>query len=326
MFSPRSAGCLALGTALLGLACGGGGDGGNGPGPQLPTLQYGSPDGNNQTGTVGTTLATPYSVRVLDSVNAPVANVSIIWTVPAGQGSVSAPATSTNASGIASVTRTLGTTAGAQTATAAASGVNGSPKSFSATATAGPAVDIVKNVSVDTASTARTQVTYTVLAVDTHNNPKDGVLIDWAVTTGQGTLGAPQTTTGADGKASATLTHNGSVGDRTVTATANGIMGAPSETFTTAVVTLPNTADISVGNNIFTPGSVRVAVGASLTWTWVSPVTQGHNVTFVTAGGPANCATSNVNGNTCARPFPNPGTFNYSCTIHAGMDATVTVR
>lgn len=325
MFPARSAGFLALGTALLGLACGGGGDGGNGPGPQLPTLQYGSPDGNNQTGTVGTTLATPYSVRVLDSVNAPVANVTIAWTVTGGGGSIT-PSSVTNGSGIATATRVLGTTAGTQTASAAASGVNGSPKAFSATATAGTAVDISKSVSVDTASTARTQVTYTVLAVDGFTNPKDGVVIDWAVTTGQGTLGAAQSTTGADGKASATLTHDGSVGDRTITATANGISGAPSETFTTAVVTLPATADVTVGNNFFNPANVRVAVGASVTWNWVSPVTLGHNVTFGTAGAPANCGTTNVNGSSCTRSFSTPGVLNYTCTNHAGMDGTVTVR
>ncbi|MGH7569919.1 MAG: Ig-like domain-containing protein [Gemmatimonadales bacterium] len=324
MFPARSAGFAALGTVLLGIACGGGGDGGGGPSPQLPTLQFNTPSGDGQTDTVGATLAIPYAVKVVDSTGAPVSNVTITWA--ATQGSVSPPSTTTNASGIASVTRTLGTTAGSQTASAAASGVNGSPKNFTANATAATAADIAKNVSVDTASTARTQVTYTVLAVDGFGNPKSGVVTDWAVTGGQGTLSSSPSTTGADGKASVILTHDGSVGDRTVTATANGISGTPSETFTTAVVTLPNAADVTIGNNIFTPNSVRIALGGSVTWTWVNPVAQGHNVTFGTAGAPGNCGTTNVNGTTCTRTFASVGTFNYSCTIHAGMDGTVAVR
>jgi len=326
MLPARSAGFLALGTALLGLACGGGGDGGNGPGPQLPTLQYGSPDGNNQSGTVGTTLATPYSVRVLDSVNAPVANVSITWTVPANQGSVSAPTSTTNASGVASVTRTLGTIAGAQTATAAASGVNGSPKAFTATAQAGAATGIMKSAGDGGQAGVGRTVTYTVLSHDVFGNPKDGVVIDWAVGSGGGSIAPPQNTTAADGKASATRTLSATEGAHTATATANGISGAPSVTFTTTAISLPIAADASVRNNFFDPGNVVIAVGGTVTWTWVTPPPEGHNVSFVTAGSPANCATTSTNGATCPRTFTTVGTFNYACTIHVGMAGSVSVQ
>ena len=330
--------CRQLFLALIGIglftACGGDGAG---PSPQLPRLLYNDPaSGNGQTDTVGATLPVPLSVKVVDSTSAAVPNVPVTWTVPPGQGSVSSQTTNTNASGIASVTRTIGTTAGTQTAQAAASGVTGSPKAFTTTATAGAAVDINKSATVDTASTVRTQVTYTVIAVDSHGNPKAGVVIDWLATGGGGSIAPAQNTTGADGKASATRTLSGSTGDHTATATAGGLTGAPSDTFTTAVVTLPATADVSVGNNVFTPGNVKVAMGAAVTWTWVGTVdvyNPGHNVTFSagTGGAPANCATTKAAGAKCVGTFPTPGTFQYRCTNHStdfttGMVGSVTVQ
>jgi plastocyanin len=308
------------GFALV-TACGGGGDGTD-PGPQLPRLLYNDPtSGNSQTDTVGATLPVQLSVKVLDSTNAAVQNHTITWTVPVGQGSVSSPTTNTNASGVASVTRTLGTTAGAQTAQATASGVTGSPKAFTTTATAGDAVDINKSATVDTASTARTTVTYTVLGVDSHGNPTADVVIDWLVTGGGGSIAPAQDTTGTDGKASATRTLSGNTGDHTATATAGALTGAPSETFTTAVVILPTTAEVSVNDNSFSQRNVKVALGAMVTWTWLGA--NVHNVTFGTVTG-LNCG--NASSGDCTRTFSTPGTFDYSCTNHPGMNGTIAVR
>jgi hypothetical protein len=92
--------------------------------------------GDNQSGAVGTTLAVPLSVKVTDGNNNPVANVTVTWTATNG-GSVSAPTSSTNASGIAQVNRTLGLLPGSYGTTAAVDGLNGSPVSFTSTATVG---------------------------------------------------------------------------------------------------------------------------------------------------------------------------------------------
>jgi plastocyanin len=323
---------LVLAGFALATACGGGD--GTDPGPQLPRLLYNDPSsGNSQTDTVGATLPVQLSVKVLDSTNTAVQNHTITWTVPVGQGSVSSPTTNTNASGVASVTRTLGTTAGTQTAQAVASGVTGSPKGFTTTATAGAAVDINKSATVDTASTVRTTVPYTVVSVDSHGNPKAGVVIDWLPAD---SMAPAQNTTGADGTASATRTLSGSEGEHTATATAGGLTGAPSETFTTQVVTLPTAASVSVDNNIFAPGNVKVAMGAAVTWTWVGTVdvyNPGHNVTFSagTGGAPLNCATTKAAGAKCVRTFSTAATFRYRCTNHStdfttGMVGSVTVQ
>ena len=86
-----------------------------------------TPSGNNQTDTVLATLATPYGVLVRDHTNAPVAGVTVTWTALAG----SITGTSvTDASGVATATRTLGATAGAQTAQATVAGLSGSPPAF----------------------------------------------------------------------------------------------------------------------------------------------------------------------------------------------------
>jgi len=312
---------LVLAGFALATACGGGD--GSGPPPRTIAAFSGA-----QTDTVLATLPNPLVALVRENAD-PVSGVTVTWTA-AGNGKVNGAATATTttgADGKASVTYQLGSTAGTQTPTAAAAGLSGSPVSFALTATAGAAVDINKSATVDTASTVRTTVPYTVLGVDSHGNPKAGVVVDWLPTGGGGSIAPDQNTTGTDGKASAIRTLSGSEGEHTATATAGGLTGTPSETFTTAVVTLPTAADVSVGNNVFTPGNVKVAMGAVVTWTWVGLPTVGHNVTFGGGTGvPANCANETAAGATCQRTFSTAGTFNYSCTNHPGMDGTIAVR
>jgi plastocyanin len=313
---------LVLAGFALATACGGGGDGTD-PGPQLPRLLYNDPSsGNSQTDTVGATLPVQLSVKVLDSTNAAVQNVTVTWTVPAGQGSVSSPTTNTNASGVASVTRTLGTTAGTQTAQAAATGVTGSPKAFTTTATAGNASVLAKTAGDGGSALTSTQVTYTVTARDGHNNPKSGVTIDWAETGGGGSITPAQNATGTNGTASATRTLSGTEGPHTATATADAI--PQTVTFTTTAVVAPASASVTVANPYqFEPSSVLVAASGIVTWTWQGGVI--HNVTFRTMGSPDNIP--NMSSGSDSRMFPTAGTYNYVCTIHEslGMTGSVTV-
>ena len=89
--------------------------------------------GNNQSAPVGTELANPLVVRVTDANGNPVENVGVTWTAQVG-GSVSESNTSTNASGLAQVTRTLGVLPGPHTTTATVAGLDGSPVTFTSTA------------------------------------------------------------------------------------------------------------------------------------------------------------------------------------------------
>jgi hypothetical protein len=93
--------------------------------------------GNNQTAPVGAALANPLVVRVTDASDNPVAGVSVNWTAVDG-GSVGGATSGTDASGLAEMTRTLGTAIGQYTTTAAVDGLAGSPVTFTSTATVGP--------------------------------------------------------------------------------------------------------------------------------------------------------------------------------------------
>lgn len=110
--------CSRLGLAAL-LAAGAGCSS-NGTAPAAPAgpLALAVFSGNQQTAVVSSPLATPLTVTVLDSSQAPVAGVTVSWSVVSGGGHV-APTTSTSdASGRANTVFTLGAELGAQSATA----------------------------------------------------------------------------------------------------------------------------------------------------------------------------------------------------------------
>lgn len=77
---------------------------------------------------------------------------------------------------------------------------------------------------------------------------------------------------------------------------------------------------VAVGDNIFTPANILVAVGTTVTWTW-SPNVSAHNVTF----GDGAKSPDQASG-TFTRTFSTAGTFNYSCTLHSGMSGSVKVQ
>ena len=84
-----------------------------------------------------------------------------------------------------------------------------------------------------------------------------------------------------------------------------------------------NTPSVGVNDNYFSPTSVTIAVGDTVRWVWGGQV--AHNVTFdAVNGAPANCG--NLGAGVCTRVFTVAGTFLYTCTLHAGMDGSVTVH
>ncbi|HEX7546391.1 MAG TPA: hypothetical protein VF368_06670, partial [Gemmatimonadaceae bacterium] len=93
--------------------------------------------GNSQTARVNTTLATPLSVIVRDAGGNAVAGVTVQFAILTGGGHVSVASAVSNATGVASTSWTLGSTVGKQTVSATATGLTGSPLTFSATAQSG---------------------------------------------------------------------------------------------------------------------------------------------------------------------------------------------
>ena len=70
--------------------------------------------GNNQTGTPGQPLSSPFTVSVTDTKGNPVSGVTVTFTVTAGGGTLSASSVATNSAGVASSTLTLGVYRGRQ--------------------------------------------------------------------------------------------------------------------------------------------------------------------------------------------------------------------
>jgi plastocyanin len=278
-----------------------------------------------QTDSVLATLSTPYAVIVRDHTNAPVANVTVTWTAAAG--TMSPPTSTTNASGIAMATHTLGGTAGTQTAQAAVTGLIGSPVGFSATATAGNPVVLLKTSGDGGSAGLNATVTYTVAVRDAHGNAKAVQQVDWAVPPGTGSITPASNTTGANGEASAMRTLTGTAGPHTATAIAPNNLPTPDTvTFTTTATAAPT--NVSVQNNFFNPSAVTIAVGGTVSWNWNSGGVI-HNVTFDPnnpTGNPANIP--NQGSGSGSRQFTMAGTFQYVCTIHEslGMIGSVTVQ
>ncbi|HZA98186.1 MAG TPA: plastocyanin/azurin family copper-binding protein [Gemmatimonadales bacterium] len=78
---------------------------------------------------------------------------------------------------------------------------------------------------------------------------------------------------------------------------------------------------VTVANNVFTPSTLSVPVGSTVTWQWASSNVI-HNVTF--EDGPAS---ANLGTGMFSRTFAATGDYAYVCTIHAaqGMAGTVSV-
>ena len=77
---------------------------------------------------------------------------------------------------------------------------------------------------------------------------------------------------------------------------------------------------VTVGSSTFTPSSLSVPVGSTVTWQWNSSGVE-HNVTFQD-GSPG--ASSRASGS-FPRTFSTAGNFPYLCTLHPGMAGQVTV-
>jgi hypothetical protein len=78
-----------------------------------------------------------------------------------------------------------------------------------------------------------------------------------------------------------------------------------------------------VAGNQFSPASITIATGTSITFNNGSGTT--HNVTFTTVGSPANVP--NFASGTQTVAFPTAGTYDYHCSIHGlSMSGVVVVQ
>jgi len=135
----------ALGVGLLLLACGGGSGGGTGPCTPGAATQLVKTSGDPAPWYFNNPLPAALSVTARDANNCPVPGVAITWAPASGGGGVTSPST-TNASGVATATDSIGSSS-PQMVTATFAGL-ATPVTFTVTATAPPtsaAVDVKDN-------------------------------------------------------------------------------------------------------------------------------------------------------------------------------------
>ncbi len=86
----------------------------------------------------------------------------------------------------------------------------------------------------------------------------------------------------------------------------------------------PNNTVRAMSSLQFTPSSITVAAGTTVTFTFES---VAHDVFFdnAPAGAPANISTPTANASV-TRTFPTAGRYVYNCHIHPGMSGVVIVQ
>ena len=159
------------------------------PPPEGGTLQRMAGDG--QEAVVGTTLPDSLIVRVVDESGDPLAGVTVEWEAQGG-GTVSESSTESGADGRTGILRTLGTTVCEQRTTASADDFDGSPVTFTATATEGTAGPVVEIVTQPPASALDDEVfaadAQPVVRVLTDGVPVEGATVTASLASGGGTL------------------------------------------------------------------------------------------------------------------------------------------
>jgi len=279
------------------------------PAPKVATsIQLVS--GGSQTGLAGQALTNPVEVIVKDQEGNAFAGEVVNFAVT--EGSVSAATATTDASGKASVTWTLGATEGTQTLTiTGTSALTGSP--LQVTATANLQATSIELVSGG-AQTAMTEDQLTnpieVIVKDQNGDPFAGEVVNFAVT--EGSVSAATATTDANGKASVEWTLGTTEGEQTLTITGTSTLtGSPLEVTATATYR-PVIGDFKFGGVIFyidatgQHGLVCAVIELEPTqWGCVGTVITGADDRTVGAGPQntldilAGCATEGIAADVC---------------------------
>ena len=188
--------------------------------PQPQTLTIVSGDG--QQGPAGATLAASFVISVLDQDGSAFAGAAVSFSVAAGGGTLSAATATTDASGQASTTLTLGSTPGSNSVTAMVAGLGSA--TFTATGYTTPhSLTIVSGDGQEGPAGAQLDAPFVVSVSDENGAALAGAAVSFSVAAGGGTLTATTATTNANGRAATTLRLGSTPGDNTVEATVAGL-------------------------------------------------------------------------------------------------------
>jgi plastocyanin len=315
--------------AALGSQCGGSSDM---TGTSQPVIQKAATaSGDNQSAAAGTALTSPLRVAVTLS-GVPQQGSTVTWAAAGSDGSVTPTTAVTDVNGIATTAWTLGQTSGSQHATASLAGATGTPVTFTASATPGPATQLALTAGDNQADAPNSTLSgpLKVKAGDQFGNGVSGVTVAWQVTSGTATVQAASSATDAGGIAQTGVSLGGTLGPVTITATSAGLTGSP-VTFHATVVSFPASASVQVGDNFFksgrnsttNPAVDTIAVGGTVTWTWGG--VNNHSVR--STGTPSFTSSSIVTSGTYSFTFATAGTYTYDCAVHGAlMSGTIVVK
>jgi len=163
--------------------------------------------------------------------------------------------------------------------------------------------------------------------------PEAGAVVTWSAS-GTGALLTPSVdTTGADGISTSVWRLGTDPGTQSSQAVvAGGAEGSPVRFTATASANPGGPSSIEIqlrsdGGNRFEPANVTIAVGTTVTWTWIGgihDVTPSGNPVFTGSGSPVSAPHS------FSQTFSTPGTYLYFCTVHgtptSGMRGTIVVQ
>jgi hypothetical protein len=238
--------------------------------------------GNGQTGKVTTTLPEPLQALFLDKRGAPVPDLPVEFRIVAGGGELSDARATTDSTGTASTTWTLGTTAGPHHVEVVTEQLAGE---FDAEATPGdPAATTIVSGGNQTARPGQALPAPVVVQVsDALGNGIAGVAVAWSVTSGGGSISGGSTSD-ANGRASATWTLGDVLGEQRAVASAAGFNAPITATASLTSPTQP--ASVRITSHIGTFTSIgqtarflaeardaagNVLDGVTFTWTTTNP-------------------------------------------------------
>ncbi|MCX6132220.1 MAG: FG-GAP-like repeat-containing protein [Ignavibacteriales bacterium] len=217
--------------------------------------------GNNQSAVINKTLGNPFVVTVTDDGGNPVSNVAVGFAIsltPAGSvgQSLSVSSTTTNASGQASTTMTLGSKIGDYAVTATLVGTGGNPVSFTATGIVGAAKSIAHWSGDNQSASINNPVTNPIVVVvtDEGGNPVPGTNVNFGIaSTPSGATGQSLTfntaSTNANGLASTSLTVGNKIGTYSVVASSGSLSGSPVAFTITATPAAAKAMSLVAGDN-----------------------------------------------------------------------------
>jgi plastocyanin len=170
-------------------------------------------------------------------------------------------------------------------------------------------------------------------------SPQAGVTVTWS--TSDGSLDPTSGPTDASGLAASTWILGPENGSQSAQAAVQGATGSPL-TFTATATggtppppPPPDEINVNVGNNSFrssrnvttNPAIDTVAVGGTVTWTWVNTGTTSHSVQSTGTTSFTSSAVMTGSGSDYQFTFTDVGTYTYNCSVHGNqMTGQIVVR